>query len=763
MRAFWFGMDCKAQTAKIPKGIARICNAAGRPKQRCARREGLFQRCLSLLAAAVALAACAPMATTEAARLSAGGQSEEALRVLERARQDDPKDVRVRAAWLRERELIIARWVGQAEAQRQAGRMDLAAQALERARETDARHPRVLAEQAEQDRARRLESALAEAMTLESQGRFADAEARARQVLSEAPMNAPARALQLRLRERTAEAALPAALGAAFQKVVTLEFRDAPLRSVLEALARDNAVNFVFDREVRSDARVTVFLRAVTIDEALRVILSTQQLDRKLLNDSTLLVYPNTVAKQREHQELVTRSFFLVNADVKQAQTMVRTMAKSRDLFIDERLNLMIVRDTPEVVRLIERMVSTLDAADPEVLLELEVLEVASTRVDELGLQWPEEISYGAIGVTGAVPLGDRRSFRGAIANPALLATLRGTDGNTNIIANPRLRARNRDKAKILIGDKLPVFTSTTAANAGVGVSVNYLEVGLKLEIEPSVQLDNEVIMKINLEVSSQTARVAGPQGSVAFQIGTRQASTSLRLRDGETQILAGLIREEDTKGVAGLPGLSSLPVAGRLFGLHTDQRSRTEVMLLITPRVVRNLALPSADVLTAQSGVDANPGAMPLRLRNGGGMRVPVGAGGAGGAAAPLQGDAPSAATAPPQAAGAVIMLATSGEVAPGETASVTLANRSPLALKGELEYDPTRLAPAQGGDARTGRLPFTLGAGGEQVMVFRTLPSTDGQATSVSVINIAPAEAGAALPLVSIQGSGAITVKKR
>ena len=165
------------------------------------------------------------------------------------------------------------------------------------------------------------------------------------------------------------------ALGPAFHKPVTLEFREAPLRQVFEALARSSSVNFVFDKDVRSDIRVTVFLRAVTLDEAMRVILSTQQLDRKLLNDNTVLIYPNTAPKQREHQELQTRVLYLVNADPKQAMTLVRTMTKTRDLFVDERLNALVVRDTPEVVRQIEQLLATIDLAEPEVVMAVEVLD----------------------------------------------------------------------------------------------------------------------------------------------------------------------------------------------------------------------------------------------------------------------------------------------------------------------------------------------------------------------------------------------------
>ena len=166
-------------------------------------------------------------------------------------------------------------------------------------------------------------------------------------------------------------------------------------------------------------------------------------LARKPRNERTLLIYPDSTAKQREHRELVTRSFYLANADVKQAQALVRTMAKTRDIHIDERLNQIIVRDTPEVVRLVQRLLAAIDLAEPEVALEGEVLEISSNQLDELGLQWPDQVQIGVPGLSGLVELGRSSEFRGSVANPAMLATLRATLTRANTLANPRLRARN--------------------------------------------------------------------------------------------------------------------------------------------------------------------------------------------------------------------------------------------------------------------------------------------------------------------------------
>jgi general secretion pathway protein D len=718
---------------------------------------------LRLLLAALlglVLAGCATTLLNDATRLAQAGQHEQALALLEQAALEHPQDRALRAALARQRELTQSYLLMQVDGARAGGRLAATRALFDRAAAIDPRHPRVDTLREEIERGERHAVSLAQAERALQAQRLDEAEARVREVLVEAPGLPAARELQRRIAERRPAPLPVSTLGPAFQKPVSLEFRDAPLRNVFEALGRGGGVSFVFDKDVRADARVTVMLRDVSLDEAMRIILATQQLDRKLLNESTVLIFPNNQAKQREHQELVTRSFYLTNADVKQAQALVRTIAKTRDLFIDERLNLMVVRDTPEVLRLVETLMASLDLPEPEVVLDVEVLEIASSRLDELGIKWPETLQYGIPGATGQIEWSARDSFRASIANPALSATLRGSAGAANILANPRLRARNHEKARVHVGEKLPVFTTTSTANVGVSASVSYLDIGLKLDVEPSVQLDNEVVMKVGLEVSNLVARVTGPQGSIAYQIGTRVASTSLRLKDGETQVLAGLINDEDRKSVNGVPGVSNLPVVGRLFGVHTDSRAKTEVVLLITPRVVRNLPLPDASMALTAAGVDSNPGAKSLRLQPSARVAVAAAAGGAPGPAS--RGTGAAAATPAAVEAAPTLLLSTSGKVQPGETVSVTLQNRSSVALQGELAFDASLLQAAQAGarDGEAPRLGFDLSPRGEQVFLLRALPAAAGQTTVVMVNGLTAIPDGGSTP--NVEGSGEIAVGK-
>ncbi len=666
------------------------------------------------------LGGCASTAIDDAERLSRDGRYEEALASLDAAMQRNPDEATLHTAHSRQRDRVVVQALSRAEMALAGGRLDEADQLAERARALAPAHARLAGIDTQRSLARQALQRQADVRTNASNAAAADAQRAAAMA-------------------GTAPGELPIALSAAFQKPVALEFREATLRQVFEALARSSGVNFVFDKDVRGDAKVTVFLRQLSLDEALRVILATQQLDRKLLNDNTVLVYPNTPAKQREHQELVTRTLYLGNADAKQVLALVRTMTKTRDLHADERLNLLVLRDTPEVVRQVERLVATLDLPEPEVMLAVEVMEVASNRLDELGLSWPTTVQYGITGASGQIELGQRGNFSASIANPALLATLRGDAGSTNLLANPSIRARNREKARIQIGEKLPVFTTTAAVNVGVSTSVSYLDVGLKLEVEPTVALDGDVTIRVLMEVSNLLREVSGPGGSLAYQVGTRSSSTTLRLKDGETQVLAGLINDEDRQRAVGVPGLSRAPLLGKLFGTQSDTRNKTEVVMLITPRILRPLALPSVAAATTASGTDSQPGARSLRLSPS--ARAGVGVGSGAVAARPPD-DAAAAVANAAADAGASLLLSASGRAAVGETASVTLQNRSSLAVSGELLFDAQALQWASAAaDAVPGRAPFQLTPRGQAVLVLRVLPAAAGQRLELQLSGL-PAE---------------------
>src|SRR5262249_3416071 len=199
-------------------------------------------------------------------------------------------------------------------------------------------------------------------------------------------------------------------------------------------------------------------------------------------------------------------------------------------------------------------------------------------------------------------------NWRGYIANPALILNLRKLDGTASLLANPRIRVKNRDKAKVHIGEKVPVITTTSTANVGVSSSVSYLETGLKLDVEPNIFLEDEVAIKLQLEVSNILEQL-NVGGTVSYRLGTRNAPTTLRVKDGETQALAGLITSEDRKSAAKIPYLGDVPLLGRLFRSDSDNGSKTEIVLLVTPHIVRNLTRPDTVAAQFPSGTDIAPG----------------------------------------------------------------------------------------------------------------------------------------------------------
>ena len=580
-------------------------------------------------------------AIDESDQLIAQGHTEEGVLRLAQAVQEHPDDRQLQGRYLRQRELLLGQLSETAASEREAGRLDAAEALYQRMLKLDANNQRVRNGLAEVAVARRHQAAIAEARALIAKGDGEAAERILRTVVAENPLDSGAKRLlqEVRRKAQQNEEPLKRALTSPFTAPISLEFHDTEMKTVFEMISRSAGINFVFDKDVKSQTKVTLFVRDTSIDEVVRLILATNQLERKMLNENSVLIYPNTPAKAKEYQELVTRSFYLANAEVKQAQALVKTLVKSKDIFVDEKLNLLVIKDTPEAVRMAERLLESLDIAEPEVMLELEVMEMTRSKLRELGLRYPDRIGYGLLrnpnivlqptqGVggqvvpeagaevaPGVVDLSNADELTAYVTNPALVLNLRNEAGDGSLLANPRIRVKNRSRAKIHIGDKLPVFTTTSTANVGVSSSVSYLDVGLKLDIEPNVYLDDEVSMKVDLEVSSVVKEVPGPAGSLAYQIGSRTAGTVLRLKNGETQVLAGLISDEERSSANRLPGLGDIPVVGRLFSNQRDSGSKTEIILLITPRVVRNLALPEGATAVNAAGSEAAVGAPALRV----------------------------------------------------------------------------------------------------------------------------------------------------
>ena len=569
----------------------------------------------------------------EAKRLLSEGRVDMGLAALERAAREDPDNLEIRAALAREREAVAARLLLEAESARMSGDAGTAEQKYRHVLQLNPRNERAEAGLSVLETDRRHLVLVKNAQELLQRNEYEAAELQLRAVLQENPLHRTARPLMHKIIEAESELDRTGpVLKTAFTKPVTLEFRDAGLKSVFEIIARTAGINVVFDKDVKQDTKTTIFVRDAKVEDIFKLLLMTNQLTHKVLNENSVLIYPNTPPKQKEYQDLMVRSFFVAYTDVKQMVAMVKGLVKTKDVHIDEKLNLFVMKDTPEAIRLVERMVALNDVAEPEVMLEVEVLEVSRSRILNLGAQWPNQmnvniITAGAAAAGGVFPPftissdGVNHSgspldqITGFIANPALIINLKQQDGVVNVLANPRVRVKNREKAKILIGDKVPVVTTTATANVGVASSVSYLDVGLKVDVESTVSLQDEVSMKVALEVSTIVKEVALPNSGIAYQVGTRTAGTTLALKDGETQVLAGLISSEERATLAKVPGLAAMPWLGKLFTNENSTTTKTEIVLLITPRILRNIPRVSKAASEFHFGTENMVGAKPVSI----------------------------------------------------------------------------------------------------------------------------------------------------
>jgi general secretion pathway protein D len=766
----------------------------------------------------LALAACGTTTVRrDAGNLLLVGDYESAMNVLNTALRRWPDDIELKSAVTRTREVAASQLSAAAISQLGAGQLDAAEVSGKRLQAIDPGNPRASALLLEVARARRSQSALQDAEKALASGSTDVAMLIVESALKDNPGDTRLIALQRRveLEQRARDEASRRSL--AERRPVTLAFREAGLQALLEALTKATGVNFILDKDVRPDIRATVFLRDTRLEDALELVTRTNQLSMKILDSSTVLIYPNTPDKQREYQDLVVRGFYLSSVPAKQAAQTLQTLLRVRDVVIDERANLLIVRDTPERIRLAERLLALQDVSEPEVMLEVEVLEVNISRLTELGIQYPDSMSFTPLSVAGGSQLTlqdlqNLNSSRIGVTTPTATVNLRRELGDSKILANPRIRAKNKEKARILIGDKLPVITSTATSTGFVTQNVQYLDVGLKLEVESLVQLDDEVSMKVSLEVSSLAREIRTTSGLVAYQIGTRSASTTLQLKDGQTQLLAGLISRSERGSASRIPGLGDLPGLGRIFGSQKDEATKTEIVLSITPRIVRNVRRPDVNFAEFWSGTEASYRLRPLSLGKGATADPAAPSGGPANAAAPSttssSGQLPSASqqaaarlppgapvpqTATPAAVAPLnlpagtqwgLRIDAPSKVAAASTFTVRLIARADAPVRGipvELVFDAERLLLtdvvegdllAQGGvavstskqiDAETGRAVFGVmrntneGVSGTGVLATLSFKAKQAGTARISVQSAtaigAGSSTGAPLPNVVIE----------
>jgi general secretion pathway protein D len=580
------------------------------------------------LAIAVLLSGCAAqMAYREGNELVSQDKVEAGLLKYQEAVAADPTNVTYKTAWLRARDGATSRLLTEADREFADGKVELALRNYQRVLAVDPVNDRARAGLRQVEADRRHAVLLEDARAAFERKDYEVARQKLGAILSERPSHEPARQLLADVNEKASVAPAEASLAHAFKTPISLEFRDAPIKQIFEVIARHSGLNFLFDKDVKTDQRASIFLKNSTVESAVYYLLMTNQLERQVMDGNTVLIYPNVAAKQKEYQEMTVKTFYLANAEAKGIANTLKTILKSRDVVVDEKLNLVILRDSPEAVKLATQLIQLQDVPEPEVVLDVEVLEVQRNRLLDLGVDWPTSLAFAPLQTAGAGPL-TIDQLRGlnsgniGVAGVSATVTARKTDGDANTLAAPRIRVRNKEKAKVVIGDKLPTITTTISSGVGgfASESVNYVDVGLTLNVEPTIYLNNEIAIRISLEASTLVDTVTTKSGTTAYRIGTRSASTMLQLKDGENQVLAGLIKNDDRSSATHLPGLGDLPIVGRLFGSRQDTRDKTEVVLSITPHLVRNIQRPAANAAEFSAGTEAS-----FRRRPDGAARAPA------------------------------------------------------------------------------------------------------------------------------------------
>jgi len=378
-------------------------------------------------------------------------------------------------------------------------------------------------------------------------------------------------------------------------------------RQVYLTIARMANLSVVFDQTFRDAAAPVTLLNDVTVKQALDAVARATNTFYQVSAPNTITVIPDTPAKRREYTEEAERVFIIQNADLKETIDALRVVSDIRSISPVTGVNAVLVRDTPERLMVAGKFLSAFDKARPEVVVDVEILEVDRTLLKEYGLQIA---SPGSPGLDGSVSVDETnltvQSLRNLTASnvllggfPALYYRLLKTDTNTRTLANPHLRMSDGVAATAEFGENVPTPNATIGALATGGVnnvpitSYTYKNIGVNIGITPRVHANDEVSLALSIELSNEQGTGFG--GLPTF--GNRKVTTTLRLKDGETNILGGLIRDDERFVRNGILGLTDVPGLNHLFTSNHKEATETDVVIMLTPHIVRVLDLAEEDL----------------------------------------------------------------------------------------------------------------------------------------------------------------------
>ncbi len=397
---------------------------------------------------------------------------------------------------------------------------------------------------------------------------------------------------------------------------ISLKFKKTPVSNVFEVLSRLSGINFIFDKDMQ-DPRVTLFMTDVSFDHFLKVLLRTSGLAAKVVDQSTVIIYPDTPSKAKEYQDLQIRTFYLSHLDVKKAVALLAKIVKTKDVIANEKANAVVVRGTKEQIEIASKLIDANDRPPAEILLNVEVLEVSRSKERQLGVEFnPTSITFGigeaaskvssesSFAERASVYALDRLSAKELLVSlPTVTLNLLKQDADTRILANPQIRVKNGEKAKILVGERVPLRVNRRIDTTGVVTNdYQYQEIGIKLKAEPMINMHDEVTLKLNIEVSALGPNL-GTADEPQYSILTRTANSTLTVRDSYPVIIGGLVSDQEKETVRKIPFLGDIPALGHLFTNYDTKKVKTDIIMTITPVVLKSQEIPGKEVTQIWSG----------------------------------------------------------------------------------------------------------------------------------------------------------------
>ena len=436
----------------------------------------------------------------------------------------------------------------------------------------------------------------------------------------------PQRTLEEMKRDPDITKAQPPVLNPGSDEPISLSFpRETNVKDIYKSLGNAFGINVLFDQGVKDD-RISIELRDVTAQQALERVMQAAGHFYKVLDEKSIIVVPDNPQARRDYEDLVIRTFYLSNGDAEQVTNVVRTMIEARNVFPLKALNAITIRDTADKVRIAEKIIEANDKAKAEVVVQVELLQVDSTRLRDIGgaiSLGGGQVGAGVFDSTGAAITNMTLEEIGNLALDNFTFTIPSAGYNfvkgstdAKLLARPQLRISEGEKATLHIGQKQPIpvstlFTSTVPGqNQGPITSFNYQDVGIKISLEPRVHHNREVTLKLIVEVSNIASFVEPPAGSSSPRqpiIGTRTIESTIRLKDGETNFLAGLYRYDDSNTRSETPFLGDLPIIGRLFTGDRVDRATQDLVLTMTPHIIRIPDVTADDLAPMWVGTQNN------------------------------------------------------------------------------------------------------------------------------------------------------------